>query len=186
MRRLYRVIVWAAGSRTGRPGHPMYLPRELQGAGRVDNPELYTTLYVSTAPAGAIAEAFGRLPVWRPSMFGVPGLMPGAVRALATYRLGDDRVLDLDDPQPLLHRALRPSRVVTRDRAVTQRWARAIFGEGRWAGVAWWSYYDPVWTSVALWSHRALTPERRVMPLSPDHEAVTEAATILNRIWLAE
>lgn len=185
MRKLYRVIAWVPGARATEPGHPMYLPCAFQGAGRIDNPDLYTTLYLSTDPAGAIAEAFGRIPAWSASMFAVPGLA-AAARALATYRLGDDRIVDLDDPQALMDRSLRPSQVVTRDRTVTHRWARAIFAEGSWAGVGWWSYYDPRWTSVGLWEHRALRPERRVTPLSRDLDAVREAAAVLNRVWVLE
>lgn len=65
---------------------------------------------------------------------------------LVTFDLGADRtLLDLDDPAALAERGLRPSRVVTRDRQMTQAWAAAIHAEGSWAGISWWSYYDPEW-----------------------------------------
>lgn len=178
MRDLYRVITWVPGARAGHPGHPLHVPRNSQGSGRIDNPDAYGVLYASTTPDGAIAEAFGHLPAWSDAMFRVPGR---GMRALAAYRLTDDRVLDLDDPAELLARALRPSRVVTRDREVTQAWARAIFSEGRWAGVSWWSRYDARWTSAAVWAIGALRASRRVTPLGLTVEAVARAALVLNR-----
>lgn len=50
-------------------------------------------------------------------------LLPGARKALGSYRLPDDlRVLDLDDPRELLEWSLRPTQVVARNLAVTQAW----------------------------------------------------------------
>ncbi|MFA5890122.1 MAG: RES domain-containing protein [Actinomycetota bacterium] len=178
MRELYRVITWIPGARAGRAGHPLHVPRNAQGSGRVDNPDVYGVLYASTAPEGAIAEAFGHLATWSDSMLRRPG---GGVRALAMYRLTNDRILDLDDPAQLLARALRPSRVVTRDREVTQAWARAIYSEDRWAGVSWWSRYDARWTSVAVWAIETLHASRRVAPLSLTDPTVGRAAAALNR-----
>ncbi len=45
--------------------------------------------------------------------------------------------------------------VVTRDREVTQAWARAIFECGQFAGARWWSYYNPDWSIVGLWRQDA-------------------------------
>lgn len=98
-------------------------------------------------------------------------------------------MLDLDDADALAQRSLRPSRVVTRDRATTQRWARAAFDEAQWSGVAWWSYHDPDWMSCGLWSAvgaRAidgLTVIDRT-DLSADHPAVVAASQSLLRVWV--
>lgn len=179
-RRLHRVFLLRAGARAGEPGHPLHVPASRQGRGRIDNPDLYSTLYVSDAPAGAVAEAFGRIPMWTTAMFSVSD----AVRALVTYRLsGDDRVLDLDDPAVLASHDIRPSRVVTRDRVVTQAWAYAIYRERRWAGVRWWSYYDSKWASVGLWDMKGLHV-LEVEPLGRDHPAVEEAGEVLARAWI--
>jgi hypothetical protein len=108
---------------------------------------------------------------------------PGSVRALVTYELPDDvPIFDLDDVRSLEQLGLRPSEVVTRDRAVTQRWALAIYEQQRWAGVRWWSYYDPKWYSYALWDITGLVPRMdAIRPLTIDDPAVIEAAETLRR-----
>jgi len=121
--RLYRVFPRVPGVRARAPGHPLF-SWPVQGAGRIDNPESYRTLYASDSPAGAIAE-------------------------LDAEKVD---VLDLDDPRELVRRRLRPSAVVVRDRTVTQRWALGIFNEKRWAGVRWWSRYDSRWGAFGLWT----------------------------------
>lgn len=105
----------------------------------------------------------------------------GARRALGQYELADRaKVLDLDDADALRALGLRPSEVVSGDRAVTQRWARTIAEQQRWDGVRWWSYHDPRWYSYGLWDRRHLKVTQ-VEPLSLDHPAVIEAATALRR-----
>ena len=177
--RLYRVLPFRPEAADGRPGHPLFVP-STQGAGRADSPGAYTVLYLSDAPAGAAAEAFGAIPLWTETMFEKPALLNGR-RALAAYELRDEApVLDLDDAKALQRLGLRPSDVVTRDREVTQAWALQAFKNKRWIGVRWWSYYDPRWYSYGLWDRRQLTVTG-VEPLSLDHPAVVEAATVLRR-----
>jgi len=183
MPELFRVVVWRDDARPGEEGHPLYLPVGYQGQGRIDNPDLYTAFYLSTDPAGAIAEAFGNLGLWSEQMFSGPPRAPGTSRALVAFRTASTAVLDLDDPAALLERSLRPSRVVTRDRAVTQAWARRIHAEGRWMGVSWWSYYDPRWTSVGLWDSTSLT-FARIERLDRRHAAVNAAGQVLCRVWV--
>lgn len=177
---LYRVFPWLVSAEPGKPGHPLFAPRG-RGAGRIDNPGHYDALYLSSVPAGAVAETFGDLSVWVPEMLLRPAL-PGSVRALAAYELEESaRVFDLDDPRALLEFRIRPSEVVTRDREVTQRWALAIFERKRWIGVRWWSYYDPRWYSYGLWDVRGLRV-RDLTRLDLDAPAVVEAATVLRRV----
>ena len=138
-------------------GHPLYRWPH-QGAGRSDDPRKeYLVLYLADTAEAAVAEAFGRYPEWRSAIFDVPpGAPHNARRALFTYQ-GEPRVCDLDDSRRLVECGLRPSRVVTRDRTVTQEWARAIYersiteGEREFAGLSWWSYYNPDWSSIGLW-----------------------------------
>lgn len=179
--RLYRLFPWLASAAEGEPGHALYVP-EPSGAGRADNPSRYGTLYFSDAPAGAVAEAFGGLKIWIARMFVRPDL-PRSVRALATYDSSRDlRIFDLDNADALKSLGLRPSQVVTREREVTQRWALAIYEEGKWGGVRWWSYYDPRWYSYAIWDTEALASRLvAVQPLTLDSAAVAEAAEILGR-----
>lgn len=170
---------WLPSAREDEPGHPLYVSR-LQGGGRADNPEHYLSLYLSSAPAGAAAEAFGSLPSWVPEMFVRPDL-PGSVRSLATYELAEDApICDLDDAATLVRLGLRPSQVVTRESEITQRWALRIHQERRWIGVRWWSYYDARWHSYALWDRAGLSV-KQVERLSLDHPAVVEASDVIRR-----
>ena len=177
MRKVYRVLPWKPRAAPGAPGHPLHVPSS-NGTDRLGNPEDYSVLYVSSSPAGAVAEAFGHVDVWVPAMFRT---RDGMIRALAEFTVRDSSILDLDDPHELVERSLRPSLVVTRDRETTQQWAKAVFHENRWAGVEWWSYYDPRWSSIGLWSMKPLKVSGTPAPLTLDHPAITEAAEILAR-----
>lgn len=181
MVRLFRVLPYLAGARRGHPFHPLFVPSST-GSGRVDNPDRYDVLYVGDSAAGAAAEAFGWLPTWDAGMLRGRPTIPGSVQALVEYEAADAAlsVCDLDDAERLVVLALRPSQVVTRDRAVTQAWAARIFDGGGFAGVRWWSYYDPQWGSFGLWDVSGLRV-REVSVLTLDHPAVVEAAGVLSR-----
>jgi hypothetical protein len=101
---------------------------------------------------------------------------------LIEYEADAIQVLDLDDPAELAHRTLRPSRVVSRDRRLTQAWARSVYDEKRWEGVRWWSYYDPRWYSYGLWQARNLKVSKSE-PLTSSHQASIEAARTIHRVW---
>jgi hypothetical protein len=176
---LYRVFPYLAQARPGEPGHPLYIPP--QGGGRLDNPDLYAVLYASSAEAGAVAESFGRFPEWKPAILEGSPALPGSSRAIGHYRLPDAvRTCDLDDPVQLGALGLRPSDVVSRDYARTRAWARRIFADGGWAGIRWWSYYDPRWTSFGVWETGALSlVDVRVLRL--DDGALAEAARTIAR-----
>lgn len=178
---LYRVVPYLASANAGQPGHPLYVPVST-GANRIDTPDVYDTLYLGDHPLCAVAEAFGWAPRWNGGLLrGTPAL-PGSDRALVSYHLDDKTALcDLDDAGRLVDLGLRPSRVVTRNRNTTQAWARKLFDTGEFAGVRWWSYYDPDWGSVALWDTAALTIAD-VSVLSADHPAFVAAAAEIVRI----
>jgi RES domain len=147
---LYRVFPYLASAPEDQPGGALYVPP--QGGGRLDNPHVYSVFYLSDAPAGAVAEAFGRFSEWNVHILAGSPSLPGSVRAIARFRLEDDvRVCDLDDPTRLSALDLRPSQVVSRDYVRTRSWAKAIFDRREWFGIRWWSYYDPQWTSFGLW-----------------------------------
>ncbi len=177
---LWRVLPYLRGARPEKPGHPLFVPNR-QGAGRVDNPEHYLTLYAADSPEGAVAEAFGDLAQWTTGMLRGSPSLPGSIRALAEITTTTPlAVCDLDDAKQLVSLHLRPSQVVTRDRRTTQGWALRIHSTGSYAGVRWWSYRDPSWGSIALW-HRAGLSVASVEPLTVDHPAVLGAAEVLNR-----
>jgi hypothetical protein len=181
---VYRVFPYLDTAAAGEPGHALHEHRPQRG-GRIDHPD-YFVWYLGRQPAAAVGETFGNLAVWDESMFETP-FLPGARRALGVFRLPDDlRVLDLDDPRELLHRGLRPTRVVTRNLAVTQQWGHDIWDEEdpgkassrRWQGVQWWSYHRPTWEVLASWKRPELV---HIESLGQDHPAVVEAAQALHR-----
>ncbi len=176
---LYRVFPYAPAAAATAPGGALYRPP--QGGGRLDNPDLYSVLYLGDSAAGAIAEAFGRFSLWSPAMLEGSPSLPGSVRALARYRLSAAaRVCDLDDPAQLVKLRLKPSEVVSRDYARTRAWARRLYQRGGWAGIRWWSYYDSGWASCGLWDIEKLALEE-VRPLSLDDAALRDAARTITR-----
>ena len=104
----------------------------------------------------------------------------GRTSALATLELAEGlSLVDLDDPESLLTRGLRPSRVATGERDVSQQIARGVYSEGA-AGLSWWSTIEASWTNLTLFDERcrrALTVAGRPVLLttkSPELRAAAE------------
>lgn len=162
-------------------GGPLRFPRELQGDGRHDNPELYGCLYVSESPTGAAVEPLAEFR-------GTGGLAPWMLRrqglplALAAIEL-DDRapLVDLDDPGVLVRERLRPSRVATRMRHVTQAQAAELHRTRRKAaGLRWWSTIEASLPNLTLFDRAAnLLSVVELRELSIEDEPVREAAELL-------
>jgi hypothetical protein len=153
----------------------------VQGQGRVDNPEHYHIAYLADSPLAAVGEAFGRLAVWTLEMLGDSEYTAGFGKALARFELAGEP-LDLDDPKVLIERGLRPSRIATQDRAVTQRWALRVWEEDAWPGVRWWSPLDADWGIVGLWEHGGLQLAD-VEELTVGHPVLWDAARHLGRVF---
>ena len=138
----------------GEPGHPLSTGE--QGSGRWDNPDLYSALYFAKAPEAAVGERFASLSRWRGSMLIEPQLA-SAERCLAEVELRAEagEILDLDDAAALAARDLRPTHIVIRNPARTQRIAREAFGDG-YLGMTWWSRYHPEWPLCVLWDSSAI------------------------------
>jgi hypothetical protein len=150
---LYRVFSWNGSSRRGEAGGPLYVPRSRQGSGRHDNPELYGAVYCALEPVGCIAEA---LQPFRNQAVG-PGDLerhPGMALALVELELSADvRLCNLDEPGELQRRSLRPSRIATLDRRLTQELAAHLFHEGL-GGCLWWSVLESLWINATLFAER--------------------------------
>jgi hypothetical protein len=174
---LHRCFAWdeRAGD-DGRDG-PLWFPRVYQGEGRHDNPDRYGCLYLSLSPLSTVIEQLARFRGQRlqRSLLRRRGLP----LALADLELDDDvELVDLDDPVVLRREKLRPSRVATRDRRITQPQALAIHDRHRRAaGLRWWSTYEAMWTNVTLFDRAARQVRvRSVRALSVEDPAVVEAA----------
>lgn len=176
--RLFRVFACHANAAPNEKGGALFVPGS--SAGRIANPDLYRELYLSLEPEGAIAEAFGRLPIWHSTDF---VRADGTPLALASYELPDDsRIFDLDSVKALASLGIeRPSEVVIRNRKVTQRWARRIFERGTHVGARWWNYYNPAWTSVGLWNIAGLRSIGSAEVLSAEHALIKKAAQAIAR-----
>jgi hypothetical protein len=173
---LYRVFPHLGSAKTGEPGHPLYI-HPGQGRGRWDNPSSYLAWYMASEQTSAVAEVFAPLSTWRDAIFPFPQI-PGSRRALGVYRLPDDLpYVDLDDPQTLVDRGMRPSQVVERNRPYTQAKALEIYTEKRWNSIRWWSFHRPQWRVWCLWE---IDPAcEAVEALDVSHPAVRDAAVAL-------
>jgi hypothetical protein len=174
---LHRCFAWNERADATDPDGPLWVPRVFQGEGRHDNPDLYGCLYLSLTPLSTLVEQLARFRGQR--------LLPSLLRrrglplALAELDLDDPAPLvDLDDPAVLRRERLRPSRVATRHRDVTQPQARQFFDHHpAAAGLKWWSTYESQWANVTLFD-RAV-PALRVRStraLTLDDPLVVEAA----------
>jgi RES domain len=178
---LWRLLPRRVSSTPTEPGGALWFPRELQGAGRHDNPERYGCLYVSEAAVSSVAEAlapFRGTGVLSAAML----IRAGLPLALAELHLqADAELVDLDDPRVLLSTRLRPSEVATGSRAVTQAYAARLFEEHpRAMGLRWWSTLEANLANVTLYDRavRGLSVVD-VSPLTLDHPAVRDAAELL-------
>lgn len=180
---VYRVFPYLESAQPDQPGHPRYEHRPQRG-GRIDHPDYYVW-YVTRQPEAACGETFGNFARWTDDMFDVPAV-PGARRALGTYKLSDDlRICDLDDPARLAELGLRPTQIVTRNLAVTSAWGHTIWSDRtpaidgpRWQAVQWWSFHRPAWAVMASWQRPQFVSAD---PLHLGHPAVIDAATALYR-----
>jgi hypothetical protein len=152
-RTLYRVFPWDAAAAPGTPYAADYVPLH-QGSGRFDLRDS-AVLYLGETPEHPVSEmlqGFRGRP-FRDGMlrrFGHP-------LALVEVTLPDDvagSVVDLDDPQELIRLGLRPSAVVSDDRARTRAIASTLYDSGA-TGLRWWSKLSGDWHGVALFLARA-------------------------------
>jgi hypothetical protein len=140
-------------------------------------------LYLADSAAAAIAEAFGRFPEWSEALMAGSPSLTGSVRAVARYRLSESQaVCNLDDPQRLVALRLRPSEVVTREYTRSQDWALKIYRQGHWAGVRWWSYYNPAWSSFGVWNTEGLVVDDISKLGLDDPDLKLAATTIMRRV----
>ena len=177
--KLYRVFPYDAGAAPNDRGGALFVP-PASGRSRIDNRDLYDVLYAASEPTAAVAETFGRFAVWRAETFVNAG---GRPYALATLAVPDDLVIfELNDIEAMRSIGiLRPTDIITRDREITQAWARRIFERGGFAGVRWWSFYDPGWPVVGLWSHERIVLDRSPDVLTVSTPVVLEAAATIVR-----
>lgn len=178
---VYRVLPLDPRAAAGDPGGALWWPRMLQGAGRHDNPGLYGCIYVSETAVSAVAEA---LAPFRSTGELVPEMLARGDRPLALAALSldpEEALLDLDDGGVLANEGLLPSMVATRDRALTQGWARELHARHpRAAGLRWWSTLEAAWINVTLFDRAApALSVAELRTLETGDEVVRQAAALL-------
>jgi RES domain len=176
---LYRCFAWNPAAHDMATDGPLWFPRIYQGEGRHDNPEAYGCLYLATRPVSCIVE---QLAAFRGQRLTASLLRRRNLPlALAEMELGGENVLiDLDDPAVLRRERLRPSRIATRDRTVTQPQALELYRRyPAAAGLRWWSIWEALWANVTLFDRAASALQlRNVHELSLDDPNVLEAAEV--------
>jgi RES domain len=179
--RLWRTVPLDRSVAVGEPGGPLWFPRAQQGHGRHDNPDLYGCLYVAEDAVSAIAEplaAFRGRGQLTASML----MQVGRPLALVELALPDGAtVVDLDDPDVLAAEQLRPSRIATRSRRVTQGLAADLFHAHPDAvALRWWSILEASWINWTLFDRAAEALELiDETELRLDDPVVREAAALL-------
>jgi hypothetical protein len=176
---LHRCFAWNERARPDQADSPLWFPRVFQGDGRHDNPDVYGCLYLTDREVSGVVEQLARFRSQR--LIDALLVRRGLRLAAAAIELPDDSdLVDLDDPAELRRRRLRPSRVATRDRAITQPQALAVYRETDAAGLRWWSIHESLWANYTVFDRAAsrLTVQD-VRPLTLDHPAVAEAAELL-------
>lgn len=174
---LYRCFAWNASAKPGDADGPLWCPRPFQGEGRHDNPDTYGCLYLADRPLSCIVE---QLAAFRGQRLLASMLVRrGLPLALAQFEVSDhSSFIDFDDVSVLKRERLKPSLVATRDRAITQPQALAIYQQHpQVAGIRWWSVWEAQWTNVTLFD-RAIKMLRLVSveALTLKHANLQEAA----------
>lgn len=174
---LYRCFAWNASVKPADVDGPLWCPRPFQGEGRHDNPDAYGCLYLADRPLSCIVE---QLAAFRGQRLLASMLVRrGLPLALAQFEVSDQTsFVDFDDVSVLKRERLKPSLVATRDRAVTQPQALAIYRQHpHVAGIRWWSVWEAQWANVTLFD-RAIKMLRLVSveALTLKHANLQEAA----------
>jgi hypothetical protein len=178
---LWRLLPWEPDAPPDGPGGALWFPRQMQGAGRHDNPDRYGCLYLGESPVSVVVEAlapFRGARELRRDML----VRAGVPLAIARLWLDDHaRVMDLDDPSVLLDESLRPSTVATRARHTTQSYALRLFeAHPAISGLRWWSTVEASFINVTLFDRAAVSLEvAELASVTLDDPVVREAAQVL-------
>jgi RES domain len=177
---LHRCLAWNERAAPDAADGALWFPRPYQGEGRHDNPAAYGCLYLSERPLSCVVEQLARFRGQR--LTSALLRRRGLPLALAELELPDDaQLVDLDEPAVLRRERLRPSRVATRERGITQPQALALYEKhGEAVGLRWWSTFESQWLNVTLFD-RAASALRlvSVQALDVGGDQIAEAADVL-------
>ena len=174
---LYRCFAWNQAAPDDGPDAPLWFPTTFQGEGRHDNPAAYGCVYLADRTISCLVE---QLAAFRGQRLSASVLRRrGRPLALAALDMDDRaRLIDLDEPATLRRERLRPSRVATCERSITQPQALDLHQRHPdAAGLRWWSSWEALWTNVTVFdraAHALRVVDVRALTL--DDPAVQEAA----------
>jgi hypothetical protein len=178
----WRVFPWNPEAPSGAAHSPSFVP-PATGRGRFDLPrDLSPVLYLAESPDHAVGEA---LQVLRNQKVSGDALKRGKLSlSLVSVSIAGaepSELLDLCDPAALYREGLKPDRVASRHRWVTQPIARSLWTRG-FAGLRWWSSFWGDWHSVVIFAARLEDRMSFGAPsvLAPDSPAVIDAANLLD------
>jgi hypothetical protein len=177
---VYRCLAWNERATPDSPDGALWFPRPYQGEGRHDNPAVYGCLYVSEQPLSCVVEQLARFRGQR--LTATLLVRRGLPLGLAELEISDgSELVDLDRPEVLRRERLRPSRVATRDREVTQPQALDLHDRHPEAvGLRWWSTFESLWANVTLFDRAASTLRLgAIKALDLESEEIGAAAEVL-------
>ncbi len=182
--KLYRVFDWDNSKKhySNKPGSPVYIPRDKQGRGRHDIPQIDGMFYCSFSSHSAIAEQlydFMNIKI-NDSIF---NLSNGWTQALAEIEIkGTIKLADLNDSKLLVKYDIKPSEVVTSDIERTQQLAE-FFHRKKYDGIKWFSSIESSWTNVSLFASRTHSilkkSVKEITPLSIRMQLVRETCDFI-------
>lgn len=160
---LWRVFPWDQSSAPGAQFSPTYIAPG-QRTGRFDLDDHPPVLYLAESAPHALGEA---LQGFRGRTIGPAHLrrhgFPLAIAPVEVAPAIAARLPDLNDPPTLARLGVRPDRLASHDRTVTQGIARALHTEGH-AGFRWWSALTGEWHGTVLFTDRYAAAEVTVGP----------------------
>jgi hypothetical protein len=179
--RLWRVFPWDPSAEDGAPFSASYVP-PVQGKGRFDLPGIPAgVLYLAESPEHAIGETIQHFRGAR--LDAADLIVRGCSLALANVTLPTkvrSGIVDLCDPGVLAEAGIRPDRLASRSRAVTQQISAELHAGGR-PGLRWWSALSGDWHTLVIFRDRLEEAPAYGQPesLTLTHTALREAASAL-------
>jgi hypothetical protein len=178
---LWRAFPWDPAAAPGDPFSPLHIQTG-QTSGRFDLHDRPPVLYLGESAEHALGEL---LQGFRGRAIGVAHLKrrgrPLAVVEVRVPATIAGTVVDCTDPSALSLHDIRPDRLASHDRGVTQAIARRLYGSGV-PGFRWWSALTGDWHNVVLFADQAPasalevgTPEQ----VTPAHPALARCAAML-------
>jgi hypothetical protein len=172
---LHRCFAWNERARAGQPDSPLWFPRDFQGDGRHDNPDVYGCLYLTDREVSGVVEQLAR---FRSQRLIEPMLIRAACRSRCGSSFGRHGARRPRRPAELRRRRLRRAGRDARPRDHAAAGARRHRDTGA-AGIRWWSIHESLWATTLFDRSVPALSVAEIRPLELGDPAVAEAAEFL-------